>query len=68
MRIKIMVLLDLYAVDTEVKEVEIYDIMKKETVFNGSFKEAKFCSYADCEVGYFEIKGNTFFIAICDMD
>lgn len=53
MRVKIMVLLDLYAVDTEVKEVEIYDIMKKETVFNGSFKEAKFCSYADCEVGYF---------------
>ena len=68
MNVTIMALTDLYAVDTEVKAVEIYDIMKKETVFKGTFSEAKFCAYADCEFGYFEVKENTFFIATCDID
>ncbi len=47
-------LCDAYINDSE--DMEIWDLEKEETVFSGSFDEAKESDYADCEIGTFGIE------------
>lgn len=55
-------LTDLYIEQSE--KMEIWNVETEQTVFTGSFDEAKESDYADCEVGTFGIESGKIVINI----